>query len=161
MKRILAIYPEQCTGCHSCEMICSLTHDGECNLDLSRIGIIKGNGGGTNENIPVVCQQCGDPICADVCVMGAISRNESTGALVVDESLCMGCKTCVIVCPLGGVLYHYKKECSVKCDLCNGEPECVKSCLYGAIEFVPIADWDWRQRRKGAKYFTTLLSSYK
>lgn len=158
MEKTLAIYPERCAGCHSCEMICSLLHDGECNLNLSRIGIIKVNGGGTNENIPVVCRQCSDPICANACVMGAISRNESTAALVVDESLCIGCKTCVSVCPLGGVFYDYRKGCSVKCDLCNGEPECVKSCSYGAIEFVPIADWNWRQRRKGAEYHAISLS---
>ncbi|MDX1813069.1 MAG: 4Fe-4S binding protein, partial [Gammaproteobacteria bacterium] len=71
MEKALVIYPERCTGCHSCEMACSLLHDGECNLNLSRIGIMKTNGGGTNENIPVVCQQCRDALCADVCVMGA------------------------------------------------------------------------------------------
>jgi Fe-S-cluster-containing hydrogenase component 2 len=157
MKKTLVIHAERCTGCHFCEMICSLSHDGECNLNLSGIGIVMSNGGGTNENIPIVCQQCADPMCADVCVMGAISRNESTGALIIDESSCIGCKTCVIVCPLGGVLYNYKKDCSMKCDLCNGEPECVKSCAYGALEYLPIAEWDWQQRRKGAGHFTKIL----
>jgi len=157
MIKSLVIYPERCTGCHSCEMVCSLTHDGECNLSLSRIGIIKTNGGGTNENNPIVCQQCGDPICAEVCVMCAIFRNESTGALLIDESVCMGCKTCVIACPLGGVLFHYKKQCAIKCDLCDGEPECVNSCVYGALDFLPINEWNWRQRSKGAENFRRLL----
>ena len=73
-------------------MICSLIHDDECNLGLSRIGIVRTNGGGSNENIPIVCQQCHDPICAKVCVMGAILRNEETGAIIVKEDLCVGCK---------------------------------------------------------------------
>jgi carbon-monoxide dehydrogenase iron sulfur subunit len=149
MEKTLVIHPEKCTGCHSCEMACSLLHDGECNLNLSRIGIMKTNGGGTNENIPVVCQQCRDALCADVCVMGAISRQAETGALQVDEDLCVGCKTCVIACPLGGVLYHYIKECAMKCDLCGGDPECVKSCIYGALDFLPLDEWGRKQRSKG------------
>lgn len=149
MEKALVIHPERCTGCHSCEMACSLLHDGECNLNLSRIGIMKTNGGGTNENIPVVCQQCRDALCADVCVMGAISRQAETGALKVNEDLCVGCKTCVIACPLGGVLYHYIKGCAMKCDLCGGDPECVKSCIYGALDFLPLDEWGRKQRRRG------------
>jgi len=119
-EKALVLHPERCTGCHACEMICSLVHDGECNLTLSRIGIMKTNGGGSNENIPIVCQQCHDPICADVCVMGAIS-------------------------------YHHIKGCAMKCDLCSGDPECVKSCLYDAIEFLPMDEWGRKTRLKGAE----------
>lgn len=156
MEKALVINPEKCTGCHSCEMVCSLIHDKECNLNLSRIGIMKAAGGGSNENIPMVCQQCHDPICADVCVMGAISRNEETGALVVKEDLCVGCKTCVIACPLGGVLYHSIKGCAMKCDLCDGDPQCVKACLYGALEFLSMDEWGREKRLKGAKHLGRL-----
>jgi Fe-S-cluster-containing hydrogenase component 2 len=151
MEKALVINPEKCTGCHSCEMVCSLIHDKECNLNLSRIGIMKTGGGGSNENIPMVCQQCRDPFCADACVMGAISRNEQTGALVVNEDLCVGCKTCVVACPLGGVLYHWIKECAMKCDLCEGDPQCVKACLYGALEFLSMDEWGRKKRLKGAE----------
>ena len=147
MEKALVIHPEKCTGCHSCEMICSLTHENECDLNLSRIGIMKTNGGGTNENLPIVCQQCHDPICAEVCVMGAISRKEQA-ALVVNENLCVGCKTCVIACPLGGILYHYIKGCAMKCDHCGGDPECVKSCLYGALEYLSMDEWGRKERVK-------------
>ncbi len=151
MDKALVIRPERCTGCHACEMACSLSHEGACNLNLSRIGIMKTQGGGSHENILIVCQQCHDPICADVCVMGAISLNEETGALVVREDLCVGCKTCVVACPLGGVLYHYMKGCAMKCDLCDGDPECVKSCIYSALDFLPMDEWGLEQRRRGAK----------
>jgi carbon-monoxide dehydrogenase iron sulfur subunit len=140
MEKALVIHPERCTGCHSCEMACSLMHDGECSIRLSRIGVMKTNGGGTNENMPVVCRQCPDPKCAEVCEADAIQRDEKTGALVIDEGLCDGCEICIGACPYGGVLYHYTKECAMKCDLCGGDPECVKSCVYGALEFMPVDD---------------------
>jgi len=157
MIKALVMNPERCTGCHACEMICSLTHEGECNLNLSRIGILKTNGGGSNENIPMVCQQCGEPVCAEVCVMGAISRNDQTGALAVNVNSCVGCKTCIIACPLGGVLYHYIKGCAMKCDLCDGDPACVKSCLYGTLEFLPMDEWGRKKRLKGAENLSRVL----
>jgi len=157
MNKALVINPEKCTGCHSCEMACSLVHDRECNLSLSRIGIMKSDGGGTNENIPIVCQQCSDPFCADACITGAISRNEQTGALVVNEDLCVGCKTCIVACPLGGVLFHYRKECAAKCDLCQGDPACAKSCLYGALEYLSMDEWGRKKRLKGAENLSRLV----
>jgi carbon-monoxide dehydrogenase iron sulfur subunit len=157
MNKGLVINFEKCTGCHSCEMICSLTHDEECNPTLSRLAIIKTGGGGTSENIPVVCQQCHHPFCADACVTGAISRNEQTGALVVNEDLCVGCKSCVIACPLGGILYHSAKHCAMKCDLCNGDPQCVKACLYGALEYLTMDEWGRRKRLKGAENLIRLF----
>jgi len=157
MDKALVIYPEKCTGCHACEMICSLRHDGECSLILSRIGIMKAGGGGSNENLPIVCQQCREPFCADSCIMGAISRDEKTNALIVKEELCVGCKTCIIACPLGGILYHPIKECSMKCDLCGGDPACVKSCVYGALEFLTMDEWGRKKRLQGAKNLARLF----
>lgn len=151
MEKRIALDPARCVGCHACELICSLVHDNECNLILSRIGVVKTNGGGTNENIPMVCQQCTHPICADVCITGAISINKETGVVLIKEDMCVGCKTCIVACPLGGVLYHYIKRCSMKCDLCGGDPECVKSCLYGALEFLEMDEWGRKKRLKGAE----------
>jgi Fe-S-cluster-containing hydrogenase component 2 len=83
--------------------------------------------------------------------MGAISRNEEIGVVVINEDLCIGCKSCVIACPLGGILYHYIKGCAMKCDLCGGDPECVKFCLYGTLEFLPMDEWGREKRLKGAE----------
>jgi Fe-S-cluster-containing hydrogenase component 2 len=69
----------------------------------------------------------------------------------------MGCKTCVIACPLGGVLYNYRNERAMKCDLCGGDPECVKACVYGAIEFIAMEEWGRHQRRKGAENLRKII----
>ena len=69
----------------------------------------------------------------------------------------MGCKTCVTACPLGGVLFHALKGCAMKCDLCGGDPECVKSCIYGALSYLSMDEWGRRQRRRGAENLGKIL----
>jgi Fe-S-cluster-containing hydrogenase component 2 len=117
---------------------------------------MKTGGGGSDENILLVCQQCHDPFCIEVCVMGAISWNEQIGALVINENLCMGCKTCLIACPFGGTLYHPKKEFAVKCDLCGGNPACVEVCLYGALEFLSPEEEGIKKQQRLAERFAKI-----
>lgn len=157
--KVLVINPALCTGCHSCEMSCSLIHDGKCDFNLSRIGIMKTGGGGTGENIQVVCRQCEEPICVDVCIMGALFRDEETGAILIHEDFCVGCKTCVTACPFGGMVFHHEKNCAVKCDLCGGDPECVKACAYEALLYLDISEWTVFQRRKGMSSLVKIYDS--
>jgi Fe-S-cluster-containing hydrogenase component 2 len=41
MKKILMIDVKKCTGCRICELVCSLSHDGECNPLKSRIRVFN------------------------------------------------------------------------------------------------------------------------
>jgi Fe-S-cluster-containing hydrogenase component 2 len=84
--------------------------------------------------ITLACLQCEDPICAQVCSQKAISRNPQTRAMEVNESLCIGCRLCTMSCPFGLVVMGQKRA-AVKCDLCQGDPQCVAACTYGALEF--------------------------
>ncbi len=83
----------------------------------------------------MVCQQCGTAACMKVCPVGAISRNAVTGAMEVAESRCITCKMCTIACPFGATLYDYVNNKIAKCDLCGGDPACVKLCPSGAISY--------------------------
>lgn len=69
----------------------------------------------------------------------------------------MGCKTCIASCPVDGMLFHYIKECVMKCDLCEGDPECVKYCPYGAIEYLPV---DEAERKQQLQELENLGKSY-
>jgi carbon-monoxide dehydrogenase iron sulfur subunit len=42
---------------------------------------------------------------------------------------------CVRACPSGAMGFDKKEKLADKCDLCGGDPECVKHCFYGALEF--------------------------
>ena len=63
-----------------------------------------------------------------------------TGAKVVNESTCVGCKVCTIACPFGTINYVADTGKVQKCDLCGGEPACADACPTGAITFID-ANW--------------------
>jgi Fe-S-cluster-containing hydrogenase component 2 len=138
----LIINPDKCTGCRTCEMVCSLYHSGRFNPLESRITILTFEAEGIH--IPVVCQQCEDPICQAVCPMNAIYRDEDTRVLVIDAARCIGCKLCILSCPLGGPSFNPVLQQTIKCDLCGGAPQCVQFCPSEAIQYT-----DGRERSAG------------
>ena len=81
------------------------------------------------------------------CPVDAISLDRATGAKVVSESLCVGCKVCTIACPFGTVNYNADSGKVIKCDLCGGEPECAKACPTEAITYVD-ANWTGLDRMR-------------
>jgi len=147
MEKQLVINVDRCTGCRMCEMACSLEKEGECNTRYSRIKVIKMDEG---LDIPLVCLQCEDPVCENVCPVKAITR-DSNGALVINYDLCIGCKLCLALCPLGATSIDPWLKRIIKCDLCNGDPTCVKFCQPKAIEYVRKDRADTTKRRITAK----------
>ena len=67
-------------------------------------------------------------------------RSRATGAKVVNESTCVGCKVCTIACPFGTINYVQETGKVQKCDLCGGAPACAEACPTGAITYVD-ANW--------------------
>jgi len=133
MDKILVVQPEKCTGCRTCELTCSITHNNEFKPELSRISVLSFEKVGFA--VPMVCQQCGVAACMKVCSVGAITKNAATGAMEVQDSKCIGCKMCTIACPFGAIHYHVETNIASKCDLCGGDPACVKLCASGAISY--------------------------
>jgi len=131
---MLLINPEKCTGCSLCEAFCSFRAERAVGPAKSRISVLKWEDEGVF--IPFTCLQCERPVCMEVCPVAAIKRNPTTRAMEIDESRCLGCKTCVMACPFGGVAFDPDRGTAVKCDLCQGQPECAKMCPTGAIQFV-------------------------
>ena len=130
--KIITIDPNRCTGCRLCELACSLRNVGECNPARARIRII-----GFDEMfaMPLLCMQCERPFCAEVCLTGAITKEEGSGIIRIAKEKCVGCKICTLACPFGNIVFSTEERIAVKCDLCGGEPECVAFCPTGALKF--------------------------
>ncbi|KPJ76877.1 MAG: electron transporter [Deltaproteobacteria bacterium SG8_13] len=133
-NKVLMIDYEKCTGCRLCELVCAVKHDGISNPVRSRIRVIKWEAEGVY--VPMSCQQCQDAPCMTGCPAGAISRNESMERVEVDYDLCIGCRTCVSVCPFGAMNFNPIDRKVIKCDLCDGDPQCVRFCDVKAVDFV-------------------------
>ena len=114
-----------CSGCETCQLMCSLENTGAFNPKKSRIKVVPLSVGIT---IPITCQQCEDPWCQRACPEKAIVQHKKLNILVVDEKKCTGCAACIGACPFGIMVYDPEKRKALKCDLCGGNPACVQYC---------------------------------
>ena len=145
-EMIIAVDVEKCTGCRICELTCSHEKTKEFSPLNSRIKIMKDERNGINA--PIVCQHCTDSSCAHVCPLNLYYVRESDGAVIAQEDSCIGCKACILACPYGAVSLDKDREKAVKCDLCEGEPECVDFCPSGALRYIRADELDMINKRK-------------
>lgn len=157
MPKVLFVNPAKCVGCMLCVLACSMQHGSIVAPRSSRLLPIRLRA--VNVNVVVVCRQCVKPLCADVCPMGAISRDDKTGAMVVDADRCIACCMCMIACPLGGISIDAEAGHSVKCDLCGGEPLCAKFCSYGAIEYITLDEAAILRRKEAIRKLSEMLQN--
>jgi len=59
---------------------------------------VKDKLSGRESNLPMLCQHCENPPCADVCPTGASFRR-ADGIVMVDRHTCIGCRYCMMACP--------------------------------------------------------------
>ncbi len=148
MEKFLTVDADKCTGCRLCEQVCSVMHEGVSNPAKSRIQVVKWEQEGIY--IPVICKQCEDAPCMNVCPVRAISRDPDFGFLKVDQDVCIGCRSCVGICPFGAMGYNPTTRQVFKCDLCGGDPQCVRFCEVNAVEFVSVDRVSAQKKRRGA-----------
>jgi len=137
MQKIFIEY-EKCLGCGLCELACSFEKEGLFNPTLSRISVTRLYLSGLY--IPLVCQQCTKPLCAEVCPVNAISRNGQTGAMIFNVDRCLGCQMCRMACPISAPIWDEVRGVVSNCDLCDGEPKCVQACAVGALQYIDEAE---------------------
>src|SRR4030042_6394527 len=114
MAKVLFINYEKCTGCRQCELVCSVQHTGASNPSRANIHVVKWEHEGFY--LPVVCQQCVDAPCLNVCPKKAISREEDSNRVIIDYDRCIGCRACVVACPFGAMGFDSIDQKVIKCD---------------------------------------------
>lgn len=137
----------RCTGCQTCVKACSESHGLEpeiaarkqsCDgLSGRRLSSVQGLDGAF---VKKQCLHCLEPGCVDACLVGALTRDED-GAVVYDETKCIGCRYCMLACPMDVPRYEWDKKLPLvkKCDFCfervaDGKlPACADACPNGVI----------------------------
>ena len=139
MKRVY-VNEQWCLGCHLCEYNCAFANSGQTNI----VKALKGKSifprihveGENKITFAVSCRHCEDPMCVKSCISGALSKKD--GTVCIDRNKCVGCLTCILVCPYGAMSQDANGAVQ-KCELCMGntcgEPACVKGCPNKAIVY--------------------------
>ncbi|MFC1871668.1 4Fe-4S dicluster domain-containing protein [Chloroflexota bacterium] len=152
--------PTRCVGCRRCELACTEFNEGKSQPSIARVnvrrnwgfgpqgprvGFWRGDGRfGNHRIIQDTCRQCPHPVpCQLACPNDAIEVNPPTNTRVINQEKCQGCRTCQRACPWGMTTFDEEINKATKCHLCNGDPECVKACPSGALQYVP-----WEDRTK-------------
>ncbi len=156
---------DRCTRCDDCVRACAATHEG--NPRFLREGPRHGK-----YLFASACMHCADPVCMIGCPTGAISRDEKSGNVTINDGTCIGCATCANSCPYQNIrmveildpsgtrLQDRVTELPIfkatKCDMCHEQrtgPACQNACPHDALiridltETTPLSDWregNWR-----------------
>ena len=139
MKRVY-VNETWCLGCHLCEYYCAYANSGLTDmvkalkdkvirprLTIEQEGTIS---------FAVSCRHCTEPLCMKSCIAGAISCKD--GLIVIDQSKCVNCYSCIMACPYGALMPS-EEQVMQKCELCatnsHGQPVCVQGSPNKAIVY--------------------------
>ncbi|MGE5579134.1 MAG: TIGR04076 family protein [Bacillota bacterium] len=133
----MLVDPSKCSGCRRCELECSFVHLGKYWPEFSRVKVSKDEASGIDA--PNVCRQCGTAKCVEACPAGALVREPETKAVLLLRDKCLQCLACVAACHFGAI-HRDAEGYPLLCDLCGGDPSCVKACPTSAIWFGRAGD---------------------
>ena len=170
----LAIDPGRCTGCYACLVACK--SENSTAPGVSWIRVEEKEAGEypkvSRTYLPMLCMQCSEMPCAEVCPTNAIFK-DATGVILINQEkcICETTKACISACPFGVLAVNNGKKAyfpdyltpdekegyeshrpgSVeKCNLCYHRitrallPACVQTCPTQAIVF---GDLDERESK--------------
>ncbi|MFC1998909.1 4Fe-4S dicluster domain-containing protein [Chloroflexota bacterium] len=136
------VNPDVCIGCGLCSVYCRVEHSDTKDMikALNRESVqprIRVEREGIN-CFSMQCRQCDEPWCVYSCLTGALSKNAATGGVEYAANKCVGCWTCVMVCPNGMLSRDVASHLIAKCDLCPecDIPACVANCPNEALVLV-------------------------
>ena len=151
-RQAISFDRDKCIGCYACVIACKLEHKappyptcppeaepkGINLIDIRQYGPVISDDRVVQFFQPTACRHCTDAPCMAACPSTAIYRDVSTGAALVSQERCIGCKACLPACPFGVPQFNENEE-MVKCDLCvhrlrkGKQTACAAACVARAI----------------------------
>jgi len=144
-SRGLLIDLTKCVGCRECERACAaannLPEEEATELSATHYTVVQSY----NDDQTFVrrlCMHCNQPTCVSACLVGAFTKMD-TGAVLYDESKCIGCRYCMQACPFEVPRYEWGSLTPriQKCKMCyervaaGGQTACSEACQFGATTF--------------------------
>ncbi len=153
----------RCVGCRKCEAACNEVNKLPApERPFDDLTVLDQKRATTNESYTVVnrydhasnssdvplfrkiqCNHCLEPACASVCFVRAFKKT-AKGPVLYDESVCVGCRYCMVACPFEIPTYEYNNPLTprvLKCTMCAPRleqgllPGCVEACPKEALTF--------------------------
>jgi Fe-S-cluster-containing dehydrogenase component/DMSO reductase anchor subunit len=138
----------KCVGCNACSAACILenrwtvhprnifSYNSDAEISLPII------------NLSLACNHCESAICMKGCPASAYSREPITGAILIDDIKCIGCRYCQWNCPYDAPKFDSENKTIAKCNLCYSgliegrQPACSSACPTGALSFGQLNESD-------------------
>jgi len=124
---------EKCIYCEMCSGVCTLNKLEQIKPSAACIRITRDTSRSFGEAQCAVCDMCHERACIDACPADALVWDEEAGVVRFDADNCTMCESCVDACANVGI--DRESERIMICDLCDGDPLCVKWCPEGALSW--------------------------
>lgn len=169
----------ECIGCRKCEEACNTVNelpkpdkpfDDLTLLDAKRrttettYTVVNKYENSKNPKLPVFrkqqCNHCQEPACASACFVKDFKKTPE-GAVVYDESLCVGCRYCMIACPWSIPAYEFNEPLTprvMKCTMCH--PRILEGKLPGCVEICPKEALKFGTRDELIKFARNRIEAY-
>ena len=168
-----------CVGCRACETACNKVNElpppGRPFKDLTVLDdkrrttaraytVVNRFENDKNPKQPIFakkqCNHCLEPACASACFVRAF-RKTPEGAVIYDQTVCVGCRYCMVACPFEIPAYEYDNAFSpriMKCTMCY--PRLIKGQLPGCVEACPKEALTFGKRKDILKIARERISRY-
>ena len=141
MRPAFVFAPDRCTGCEACRVACGIEPVAGHDTGWRQVTTFNParHPALPTRHLSLACNHCEKPSCALGCPANAFRRDEATGAMLIDEAKCIGCRYCSWVCPYDAPSLDEGRGVMTKCTFCahrlaaGRDPACAVSCPTGAL----------------------------
>lgn len=111
----------RCDGCGKCTTACQEMHHLAPDQTWIKVYSITDPSGLTHP-MPRLCMHCENPPCVRVCPVAATYQN-SEGVVLVNQDVCIGCRTCMAACPYEARYFNWDEPPAASSTLMQAMPE--------------------------------------